>query len=244
MSETLLSVQHLNKRFGDHRVIENLSFRMERGERMALFAPSGAGKTTLIHILSGLEPYDGGGYHFAGEKPATIFQEARLFPFLTVEENILLPFKVQDRPISPAVRESLRRWLEVCQLTGYTRHYPCQISGGMKQKTALIRGWLGNPQMVLMDEPFQSIDELSKRAILEHILRTNPQAAVLFVTHQAEDIPLLAQSVLYFQSSSLNQAAILNVDDFLSIQASLLNSIHSLNQMNRAHTGAAQPIDL
>lgn len=218
MVSDLLTIRHLIKKYHTQTVIDDLSFSVQAGERVALFAPSGAGKTTLIHILSGLEASDGGSYAFAADcKPVTLFQETRLFPHLTVEENIFLPFQVQSRAISSTYWGLYQQWLEVCGLQNYTKHYPCQLSGGMKQKVALIRGMLENPRFILMDEPFSSIDHRSKNRILEHILHINPQVTLLFVTHQVEEIPSFAQSVLYFQSMCLKQPVKVDAAAFSSI---------------------------
>lgn len=229
MSADLLVVRRLSKKINSQYVIDDLSFTIRPAERVALFAPSGAGKTTLIHILSGLEPCDSGSFTFAkGCTPVTIFQEARLFPHLTVEENIFLPFQVQSRAVTPAVRQNYLQWMDVCSLNNCTRQYPYQLSGGMKQKVALIRGLLEKPNFVLMDEPFQSIDPASKSLILDHILHTNPQGTLLFVTHQAEEIPAFAQSVLYCQSSCLKQAVKIDTAAFLSVTTSLSLSLSRL----------------
>lgn len=196
--QMMVKVEQLNKRFGAQRVIENLSFEMVPGERMALFAPSGAGKTTLIKILTGLEQADGGQIRLAANEPVTLFQEPRLFPYLTVKENIFLPFRVHSRQITEEVQHRYSQWLQVCELDDFAEHYPCQLSGGMRQKVALIRGLLGQPHFLMMDEPFQSINASAKETIISHIRTTLPECTILFVTHIIEEIPLLAQSVLYF----------------------------------------------
>jgi ABC-type nitrate/sulfonate/bicarbonate transport system ATPase subunit len=198
-------VEKLEKRFGEHQVISDLSFSLAAGERLALFAPSGAGKTTLIRILAGLELADGGTVLVADPAPVVLFQEPRLFPFMTVEENILLPFRANGRSISEETIASYRVWLRVCELMPYIHYYPYQLSGGMRQKVAVIRGFLGNPRLALLDEPFQSISYAAKQEIINHILTTQPEISLLFVTHIVEEIPLLAQSVLFFHLSCLNQ---------------------------------------
>jgi ABC-type nitrate/sulfonate/bicarbonate transport system ATPase subunit len=204
--EILLEIKNLEKSFAAQAVIRDLSLTVRRGERMALCAPSGAGKTTLIRILAGLEKADSGRVMLKEQPPVTIFQEPRLFPFMTVEENIYLPFKTQEKVIDPQVRRDCQKWLEVCELAAYKKHYPFQLSGGMKQKVSLVRALLGRPRFVLMDEPFQSIGSESKLAIIRHFLQTNPQVSLLFITHIREEVPLLAHRVVYFQQPCLSQA--------------------------------------
>jgi NitT/TauT family transport system ATP-binding protein len=203
--DVMLAVEQLNKQFNGIPVIEKLSFRLLKGERMALFAASGAGKTTLLRILAGLEKADSGQIDLAEGNPTIIFQEPRLFPFLTLQENILLPYKAQGSEINSAVLDRYQNWLEVCELTACGTYYPYQLSGGMKQKAAIIRAMLPLPRFVLMDEPFQSIGFEGKEALVHHLLTENPQLTSLFITHIPQEIPLMAHSVLVFQRQCLCQ---------------------------------------
>lgn len=217
MPDELLTVTNLTKRFGPDRppVIENLSFTIPNGGRVTIFAPTGAGKTTLINILTRLDRAYQGAFALAAQNPATIFQEPRLFPYMTVEENIFLPARIRGTAITQALLDKYTRWLDVCELAPDTRHYPHQLSGGMKQKVAIIRGFLTEPDFVMMDEPFKSLDVRSKRAIIRHILATYPGITLLFVTHTIEEVPLLAQSLLLFRASRLAE--------FVTIDVSHLN---------------------
>jgi ABC-type nitrate/sulfonate/bicarbonate transport system ATPase subunit len=212
--EALLVINQVSKKYQGVPVIQNLSFSLNGGERLALFAPSGAGKTTLLRILAGLETADSGDFLLLGSAPAVIFQEPRLFPFLTLEENIFLPFEAQHKNITPQVKKDYRQWLEVCELGDSGKQYPYQLSGGMKQKAAIIRAMLGKPPLVLMDEPFQSIGAEAKANIIQHILTTAPDLTALFITHIPDEIPLMAHSVLYFQHQILANPLVLPAESF------------------------------
>ncbi len=208
MTDNLLVVENLTKRFGTpdgsrQTVIENLSFAVGRGARVTIFAPSSAGKTTLIDILAGLDRDYEGSFWLAAAHPATICQEPRLFPYMTVEENVFVPARLRGIPITSSLTATYRRWLDVCDLSPFAHHYPYQLSGGMKQKVALIRGYLTGPDFVMMDEPFKSIDLPSKQAIIRHILDAYPEVTVLFVTHDIEEVPLLTDSLLLFKTNRL-----------------------------------------
>jgi NitT/TauT family transport system ATP-binding protein len=203
MPDDMLTVTHLTKRFGTQTVIEDLSFAIPKGARVTIFGPSGAGKTTLINILTRVDHAYEGEFALAAKKPCTIFQEPRLFPYMTVEENIFLPAKICKTPITPGLLAQYQRWLEVCDLVPYVSHYPYQLSGGMKQKTALVRGFLMGSDFVMMDEPFKSIDVRAKQAIIRHILESCPGVTLLFVTHTVDEIPLLTESVLLFKANRL-----------------------------------------
>jgi len=200
--DRLLTVEHLSKCFGNHRVIDNLSFTLDAGNRVTLFAPSGSGKTTLINILNGFDTDYQGQYALTAKSPAIIFQEPRLFSHLNVQENILFPFLIKRRRLTVDIHRRLQRWLEVCQITDKLDAFPFTLSGGSKQKVALIRGLLDFPDLVMMDEPFKSIDIASKTAIISHIVDTLSDMTVLLVTHNLEEIPLLSKSLMVFKKKS------------------------------------------
>jgi ABC-type nitrate/sulfonate/bicarbonate transport system ATPase subunit len=201
--DKVLQVEGLSKRFGRRPVIEDLSFGLRRGARVALSAPSGAGKTTLIKILSGLERPDEGTFTLQARNAVTVFQEPRLFPYMTVEENAFLPLRVGKIPLTSDVRERYEGWLEVCDLAPYAHHYPHELSGGMRQKAALVRGFITDPDFVMLDEPFKSVDVEATETVIEHIRRQHSDAALLLVTHNAAEARLLAHSVLVFTEGNL-----------------------------------------
>jgi ABC-type nitrate/sulfonate/bicarbonate transport system ATPase subunit len=233
MAGEMVTVKQLNKSYGSHRVIDGLSFTLHEGERLAVFAPSGAGKTTLIKILNGLESPDSGRVEVSGANPVTIFQEPRLFPFLTVEENIYLPYKVANRSITAEVNRRYQDWMHICELEKFTKHYPYQLSGGMRQKAALVRGLLGQPRFVMMDEPFQSVNYLAKQALIAHILETLPGITILFVTHIVEEIPMLAQQVMFFTDSCLDTPQYLEAG-VLQEKLSQPNPLIIINEKDKA----------
>ncbi len=213
MTADMVSVSHLSKSFESQPVIDDLSFAIPAGGRTAVFAPSGAGKTTLIQILAGLQKPDEGKVRVNVEHPVVIFQEPRLFPYMTVEENIFLPFKLRDRAVTGETLQSFKSWLSVCGLEEFKKHYPYQLSGGMKQKVSLIRGLLQNPSFIMMDEPFQSIGREAKKVIIEHLLKSNPDLTLLLVTHDPEEVQLLAQQMLFFPTAILGRYACVKTND-------------------------------
>lgn len=213
MTVDMVSVSHLSKSFESQLVIDDLTFTIPTGGRTAVFAPSGAGKTTLIQILAGLQQPDEGSARVNVEHPVVIFQESRLFPYMTVEENIFLPFKLRDRAVTEETRQSFQSWLSVCGLENFSKHYPYQLSGGMKQKVSLIRGLLQNPSFIMMDEPFQSIGRDAKKVIIDDLLKSHPGMTLLLVTHDPEEVELLAQQMLYFPTAVLGRYAYVKTND-------------------------------
>jgi ABC-type nitrate/sulfonate/bicarbonate transport system ATPase subunit len=155
--------------------------------------------------LARIEQPDSGSFRVDDSRPVIIFQEPRLFPHLTVEENVFLPYRVQQKPVGEQTRQDYEAWLRVCELESFQQYFPHQLSGGMKQKVALIRGLLQKPDFVMMDEPFQSIGRQAKKEIIKHLLATNPKLSMLLVTHDPEEVQLLAHSALYFSTNFLGK---------------------------------------
>lgn len=227
-TEDMVKTLNLCKSYQSHQVIHNLSFELKRGERIAFFAPSGAGKTTLIRIIAGLDSATSGSLQVNEPEPAVLFQEPRLFPYMTIEENIKMPWRIHKRNWKVQTQIDYQQWLNVCELNAWKDHYPYQLSGGMRQKAALIRGLLGYPTLALMDEPFQSIGQAAKASIIEFIKIRYPSMTILMATHSLEEIPLLTDSVYYFNSNQLENPSKLNSFDFQSLSSGLLNPARDL----------------
>lgn len=224
-SECMLRTSELSKSYQGHQVIQRLSIELMRGERIALFAPSGAGKTTLIRILAGLESATSGILQINDPAPVVLFQEPRLFSYMTVEENIRLPWRIKKAPWTTQNQKDYQNWLDVCELKAWRDNYPYQLSGGMRQKVALIRGLLGNPTLALMDEPFQSIGHTAKTTIIDFVKSRYPNLTILMATHSFEEIPLMTDSVYYFVSNQLENPSKLNSFDFQSLFSGLLDPV-------------------
>jgi NitT/TauT family transport system ATP-binding protein len=176
-------------------VLAGIDFAVREGEFVALVGPSGCGKTTLLNVCSGwLTPTSG-----TVRRPALrrmVFQQDGLFPWLTVDENILLGVdKTLDRPEQRRRTDAL---LDLIGLSAFARAYPHQLSGGMRQRVELARALGGETPLLLMDEPFSSLDYLSRlrmRRELARLLRERPRTVVL-VTHDIEEAAQLADRVL------------------------------------------------
>lgn len=179
----MLKVSDITKKFNDQTVLDRLSFSVKRGERIALTAPSGSGKTTLISILAGIDRDFSGKVTFNHKKKGVVFQEPGLFWYKTLRENILYPLELGRVPLCNEVKENYQRWLWVTGLTPHELYYPHQISRGMKQKGALVRALILNPDLLLMDEPFSAMDKTSVRSIVDHIRSSCPDLTMIVATH-------------------------------------------------------------
>ncbi len=191
----LLRLNDARVAFGALAVLDDINLEVRDGEFVALVGPSGCGKTTLLNLCSGwLRPTSG-----TVERPARlrmVFQEDGLFPWLTVDENILLGLRhLSDRGSRRRRADAL---LGLIGLTAFAGAYPHELSGGMRQRVELARALGGETPLLLMDEPFSSLDYLARlkmRQELARILREQPRA-VLLVTHDIEEAAQLADRVL------------------------------------------------
>jgi NitT/TauT family transport system ATP-binding protein len=195
MPAPLLRLDGVTVAFGAVDVLAGIDLEVRDGEFVALVGPSGCGKTTLLNVCSGwLSPSTGSVHRPAGLR--MVFQQDGLFPWLTVDENILIGLSQ-----APDRRDQRRRadaLLELIGLTAFSGVYPHQLSGGMRQRVELARALGGETPLLLMDEPFSSLDYLARlkmRWELARILREQPRTVVL-VTHDIEEAAQLADRVL------------------------------------------------
>jgi len=123
MNNYVIEVKNITKYFSKHIILNNLSFNVKESEKVAIFAPSGSGKTTLLNILSGLDLLYEGSYSI--NKPFSIvFQESRLFPYMTCYENIIFPFKIKNINITEKINKNIEDWLYITGLKGFEKYYP------------------------------------------------------------------------------------------------------------------------
>jgi NitT/TauT family transport system ATP-binding protein len=188
--------------------LADVSYSLRRGELVALLGPSGCGKTTLLRIAGGLTPASTGrieidGTAVAGPRAdfAFVFQSPTLLPWRSVLGNVLFPMEVRGRNDAHARARALEL-LDVVGLTGFAKSRPHQLSGGMKQRVALCRALIQSPSLLLMDEPFGALDELTRMEMQDLLLgiRAMAGATVLFVTHSISEAVYLADEILVFSA--------------------------------------------
>ena len=206
-----ISVQEISKTFkgrkkGDSEnvVLKDVSLDVQEGEFVSLLGPSGCGKTTTLTIIAGFQKPNGGKIVVNGKevsKPGPdrsfMFQNYALFPWLKVGENIEYPMKKMKVPKAER-KQKLKELLEIAQLTDYENYYIHEISGGMKQRVALLRAIACNPQVLLMDEPLGAVDFQMRQLLqmqLESILQQKKTTA-LMVTHDVDESIYLSDRVI------------------------------------------------
>lgn len=186
--------------------LENVSLDVAEGEFVAIVGPSGCGKSTLLRVLSGLLApaagtalIDGKPVHEADERIGFMFQRDTLLPWACVEENIRIGAELRGGPVSAKTIADLISFL---RLTGFERHRPHQLSGGMRQRASLGRLLAYEPELFLMDEPFGALDSQTKAKMGRELLRiwSAHRRSVLFVTHDIEEAVILADRVVVMSS--------------------------------------------
>lgn len=185
----LLRVVRLRKAFGRVTVIDGWDLEVEEGERVAILGPSGCGKTTFLRIVAGIEKNYEGEVTLKAERIGYAFQEPRLIPWITVVENLRL---VRDEP------SKIAELLAEFDLEGFEKFYPWQISEGMRQRVNLARALLFEPDLLLLDEPFDALDLKTKIKVMEHIVWKWKEKgfSMVFVTHNLKEALFLADRIL------------------------------------------------
>jgi len=200
----MIRISHLTRRFSGRTAVDDLSLTIAPGERVCLIAPSGAGKSTLIRILSGLDRDYAGTVSIRCGLRTAVFQEPGLFTHKTLRDNIRYPLRPAGRSPSGALDRRYARWLGVTGLYEAQDLYPFQVSGGMKQMTAIARAFLLRPDLVLMDEPFKSVDPGAKERIMAHIRETCPETTLVMTTHHRDEPALIRGRDIRFTGPHLS----------------------------------------
>ena len=200
-----IALEGVSKRFRNASVaLKGISLTIDRGEFVTFLGPSGCGKSTLLKLVSGLSPVSEGTLRINGMTPENardlisfIFQDATLLPWRTVEHNVELGLEL-EHAARAARKGRVARMLELVSLSHVAKHYPRQLSGGMKMRASIARALVSRPRILLMDEPFAALDEMTRDRLNEELLRLyNEQKwTVLFVTHSVAEAVFLSTRVI------------------------------------------------
>jgi NitT/TauT family transport system ATP-binding protein len=206
--EVILDVQHLDKLFGagprPTTALSDINFTTHRRELLCIVGPSGCGKTTLVRILAGLEEKSSGQVLLQGKavtEPGSdrgmVFQGYTLFPWLTVKKNVMFGLEVNGRGKDESERQALQ-WLALIGLERFADAYPHQLSGGMKQRVAIVRALANQPRILLMDEPFGALDAQTRCRMQAHLLEIwrKIDITIVFITHDLDEAIFLADRIL------------------------------------------------
>ena len=214
-------ISDVSKQFrSGSQALRNVSMQVDKGEFVSLLGPSGCGKSTLLKLVSGLTPATSGSISVNGMTPANarqlmsfIFQDATLLPWRTVEQNVGLGFEL-EHAARPARREKVAKMLELVGLTQVAQRFPRQLSGGMKMRVSIARALVSRPRILLMDEPFAALDEMSRDRLNEELLRLYAEQhwTVLFVTHSVAEAVFLSTRIVILAPHPGRIAHVVDVD--------------------------------
>ena len=203
MGETILELQNIAKHFGDTDVLNGISISIGKGEFITLLGPSGCGKTTTLRIIAGLETPDTGfvtldGQPITGPGPdrGIVFQGYMLFAWKNVRDNVELGLKLRNIPANER-HEIAQHYIDMVGLTGFEKHYPHQLSGGMKQRVGIARAYCNCPEIMLLDEPFGQLDAQTRLFMEKETERIwmQEKRTVVFVTNNIDEALTLGDRI-------------------------------------------------
>ena len=204
-TDPVVRLENVSKRYGSGSssllALDHVSLNVRQGEFVCLLGASGCGKSTLLSLIAGLDAISGGTLDIGGRHVALMFQEAALFPWLSVSGNVELPLRLQGVGRAERRRRATEL-LEIVRLNGFGDKRPHELSGGMRQRVALARALAQNADILLMDEPFGALDAMTRDILhdeLERIWREQ-ELTVLFVTHNVREAVRLGDRVILLSS--------------------------------------------
>lgn len=204
MSETIVKVNHMTKKFGDLLVLNDVSFDVKKGEFLCIVGPTGCGKTTFLNCITKLyEPTSG--EILINDKPvdlkedniAYIFQEYSTMSWLTVEQNVAFGLEIKKKP-KDFIRKEVDEVLDMVGLTKYRDYYPSELSTSMLQRVVIARAFAVKPQLLLMDEPYGQLDVELRFRLEDELLNLwrKTGTTVIFITHNIEEAVYLSENIL------------------------------------------------
>lgn len=193
----MIEIRDLIKKFNDHYVFNNLNLDIESDKITVILGKSGCGKTTLLRLISNLEKYDSGSINTNNLKFSYVFQEPRLFPWLTVFENI--------QAITNLPSDEIYRMIRMVDLEKFSNSYPDELSGGMKNRVSLARAFAYKPNFLLMDEPFSNLDDFTRVKMQEELLKlyNKENVGILFVTHNIDEALTIADKIIVLKEGKI-----------------------------------------
>ena len=216
MSGGHVKLESLTKRFGETTAVDGISVEIQAGEFFSLLGPSGCGKTTSLRMIAGFEEPDEGnvvltGHDIVGVAPYrrnvnTVFQSYALFPHLTVFNNVAFGLR-RKKLGKAAVRDRVKRYLDLVQLRGYDERRPAQLSGGQQQRVALARALVNEPAVLLLDEPLGALDLKLRKQMQLELMRIQREVGVTFiyVTHDQEEALVMSDRLAVMSQGRVEQ---------------------------------------
>ena len=197
----LIELSNFSVSYPEAEALDSINFKILEGEAYSILGPSGCGKTTFLHSVAELLPEKAdtsGELIFSTDlKKSIVFQDYGLFPWKTVEENILLPLKLEG-DISKEILSKYEVLMDSLKIKNLSNNYPDNLSGGQKQRVAVARSWIMNPNLLLLDEPFSSLDAITRESLQDAVLNLynkNPITTIT-VTHSIEEAVFMGRKII------------------------------------------------
>ncbi|WP_101697052.1 spermidine/putrescine ABC transporter ATP-binding protein [Clostridium minihomine] len=215
-NNTIISLQNIDVSFGKETVLKSLNLNIRDGEFVTLLGPSGCGKTTTLRIIGGFVTPDAGDVFFNGKKindvpphkreVNTIFQKYALFPHLNVFENVAFGMRVHKKP-EAQIRETVKRMLDMVNLSGFARRGVNSLSGGQQQRVAIARALANDPKVLLLDEPLGALDLKLRKDMQAELKKIQQQLGItfVFVTHDQEEALSMSDTVVVMDKGRIQQ---------------------------------------
>ena len=241
-----LEVRNVSLAFGDHQVLRDVSIHLKEGELVCLLGVSGGGKTTLFNVISGLLRPDEGQVFLDGEdvtgQPGRIsymLQKDLLLPYRTIEDNVALPLMLRGMKKKEARAQAAALFAQF-GLEGTEKKWPGQLSGGMRQRAALLRTYLFSQNVALLDEPFSALDTLTKSAVHEWYLKVmeDIRLSTLFITHDIDEAILLSDRIYLLMDGRIGEKIVVQeprprhvefnlTPEFLAYKRRIMAALHA-----------------
>ncbi|HHX66582.1 MAG: ABC transporter ATP-binding protein [Miniphocaeibacter sp.] len=215
-----IQFKHVDKFYGENKLIQDLNFCIEKGEFVTLIGSSGSGKTTILKMINGLIPINSGeifinNKNIANENMIMLrrnigyaIQGSALFPHMTVEKNISYVPNLLNKRDKERTKKTVKKWMDIVGLEEeMLSRYPNELSGGQQQRVGIARALAANPEILLMDEPFGAVDEITRRQLQDEIKRIHKETGItiVFVTHDIREALSLGTKIMILQEGDIVQ---------------------------------------
>lgn len=216
-----IRMEHVVKSYGDHKVLKDFEMDIQQGEFISVIGGSGSGKTTVLKLINGLLKPDSGSIYINEEdikgldqnvlrrKIGYVIQNIGLFPHMTIEENIGYVLMIQKRD-SKEIQERVHQLMHMMDLDeDLLKRYPDQLSGGQKQRVGIARALAANPDLLLMDEPFGAVDEITRHSLQDELIRLHKKLGItiFFITHDIREALRLGDRIMVMKDGEVEQFA-------------------------------------
>lgn len=220
MSEKMIEFRHVKKAYGDNEVIDDLNFSVEKGDFVTMVGSSGCGKTTTLKMINALTSPTAGdilveGVNIRDRDPVQLrrsigyaIQGSVLFPHMTVEQNIAYVPNLLNKKDRKRTAQAVDKWMKIVGLDpSMKERYPSELSGGQQQRVGIARALAASPEILLMDEPFGAVDEITRASLQDEIMRIHRETriTILFVTHDIQEALKMATKVFIMDHGEIQQ---------------------------------------